>query len=100
MGRSARKAPLQSSASVASASRTAVSHLRGYAESARAGRTAFDVDAALGSVAMELGPPFDRAGYGLKVEPSLLKQALKADPDRLHFFVNSRAKYPGHRFRA
>jgi hypothetical protein len=47
----ASKAPLQSPASIATTSRT--SHLRGSAEPARAGRTAFDDDAALGSLAME-----------------------------------------------
>ncbi len=31
------------------------------------------------------GLPFARAGYGLKAELWLLKQALKADPDRLQF---------------
>ncbi|PZR81395.1 MAG: hypothetical protein DLM68_18000 [Hyphomicrobiales bacterium] len=46
-------APLQSPAFIAFTLRIAASRLRGYVEPARAGRSAFDVDAALGSLAME-----------------------------------------------
>jgi hypothetical protein len=44
--------------------RTASSRLRGYVEPADAGRSAFDVDAPLGSLAMEPRTSF-RSGRGL-----------------------------------
>jgi hypothetical protein len=82
------------------------SRLRGYVKTVRAGRTspalrspsipsggersqlrlaAFELSPLSARSQWNHGLPFARAGYGLKAVLWLLKQALKADPERLQF---------------